>query len=66
MNAGVTLIGLVCLLGADPPGPGAGSYRVIRGGSFGGPPCYCRAAYRLSAVPAIRTLDKGFRVVRVR
>ena len=50
-----------------PPGSsraGAGSFRVIRGGSFNHMPRYCRAAYRVRYVPAYRDVNLGFRVVR--
>jgi formylglycine-generating enzyme required for sulfatase activity len=50
----------------DPQGPDAGSFRVIRGGSFGGMPRDCRAADRSRYEPADRSYHLGFRVVRVR
>jgi formylglycine-generating enzyme required for sulfatase activity len=50
----------------DPEGPSAGSFRVIRGGSFGDPPRGCRAARRFRYEPAYRLFTLGFRVVRVR
>jgi formylglycine-generating enzyme required for sulfatase activity len=49
----------------DPEGPGAGSLRVIRGGSRYTAPQYCRAAYRYRGGPANRSCNFGFRVVRV-
>jgi formylglycine-generating enzyme required for sulfatase activity len=50
----------------DPQGPVAGSFRVIRGGSFDDPARDCRAARRYRYDPADRYYDIGFRVVRVR
>lgn len=39
-----------------------GEYRVIRGGSWGSPPRYCRSAHRGRDVPEVRSFDLGFRV----
>ncbi|MCI0463243.1 MAG: bifunctional serine/threonine-protein kinase/formylglycine-generating enzyme family protein [Gemmataceae bacterium] len=50
----------------DPQGPGAGVYRVIRGGSWNDNPRSCRAAYRYDVTPSNRNYDLGFRVVLVR
>jgi formylglycine-generating enzyme required for sulfatase activity len=47
----------------DQEGPSAGSYRVIRGGSFGSFPRLCRAAYRGSRARLTHGYDCGFRVV---
>jgi len=48
----------------DPKGPSsAGSFRVIRGGSWGGDPVYCRSANRVIGTPANRYDNIGFRVV---
>jgi formylglycine-generating enzyme required for sulfatase activity len=38
-------------------------YRVLRGGSWGSYPLYCRAAFRFRNVPGYRSLNFGFRVV---
>jgi len=51
--------------GSDPKGPGSGSSRVLRGGSWR----YlvvvlCRVAIRSSFVPGIRSCDGGLRVLR--
>src|SRR5262245_23346244 len=51
---------------ARPPGASAGSFRVNRGGSFRNAPRDCRAARRGRDEPAGRSLNVGFRVVRVR
>jgi formylglycine-generating enzyme required for sulfatase activity len=50
----------------DPPGPGAGDSRVIRGGAWAGPPSLCRSAFRHPAPPSFRSNFIGFRVVLVR
>jgi sulfatase modifying factor 1 len=52
----------------DPPGPEekATLYRVMRGGSFGYPPRWCRSACRYWSDPAVRFSFVGFRVVCVR
>ena len=50
--------------GADPVGPGGGSIRVIRGGSWGYSPVFCRSAYRGYFVPSLRFDFLGFRVAR--
>lgn len=49
----------------DPTGPATGSYRVIRGGSWGGTPRHCRSAIRLHDSPGSRGSGYGFRVVCV-
>lgn len=46
----------------DPPGPDKGVSRVLRGGSWGDFPMYCRAAYRLVFAPGLRRSSVGFRV----
>ncbi|HNN95092.1 MAG TPA: formylglycine-generating enzyme family protein [Pseudomonadota bacterium] len=47
-----------------PIGPPSGSWRVLRGGSFGREPGSLRAANRGSYVPEVRDGDLGFRCVR--
>ncbi len=48
----------------DPKGPQEkDSVRVIRGGCWGGPAGYCRAAFRYGGVPGFRDLLLGFRLV---
>ncbi|MBA4192072.1 MAG: formylglycine-generating enzyme family protein [Planctomycetaceae bacterium] len=48
---------------ADPPGPGTGQYRVVRGGSLGHPASDVRSANRDFNEPATRRSSDGFRVV---
>jgi sulfatase modifying factor 1 len=48
---------------ADPTGPTAGSYRVLRGGGWIFPPGECRIARRQYHVPTGRNYALGFRVV---
>lgn len=48
----------------DPKGPGKGSNRVDRGGSWDRPPEGCRSAYRRWDPPSVRYRDLGFRVAR--
>ena len=50
--------------GTDPVGPGKGSFRVGRGGSWWLDPDFCRSANRLNSVPSDRGNDLGFRVAR--
>ncbi|MEQ8169460.1 MAG: SUMF1/EgtB/PvdO family nonheme iron enzyme, partial [Candidatus Eremiobacterota bacterium] len=50
--------------GSDPVGPGAGSYRVYRGGCWIGNPGDCRSACRQGGPPVNRGVDLGFRPVR--
>ena len=50
--------------GTDPVGPGGGSSRVDRGGSWWGPPDFCRSAPRSNDVPSLRSSILGFRVAR--
>jgi len=50
--------------GADPVGPGGGSYRVARGGSWGSSPVRCGSAYRSDFDPSNRNVYLGFRVAR--
>ena len=44
----------------DPHGPGNGTLRVLRGGSWYNYPRGCRAAYRVSGVPRTVTTTSGF------
>ncbi|MCA9129784.1 MAG: SUMF1/EgtB/PvdO family nonheme iron enzyme [Planctomycetales bacterium] len=46
----------------DPRGPGRGSYRVSRGGSWNFNARYCRSAYRINGSPDYRNDYLGFRV----
>jgi formylglycine-generating enzyme required for sulfatase activity len=55
-------------IAVDPQGPGTGSYRVIRGGSWGfsylyGYARYCRSAFRDGGDPADKGDGVGFRAV---
>jgi formylglycine-generating enzyme required for sulfatase activity len=47
----------------DPPGPQAGEFRVMRGGTYNVAPEYCRAAHRSGNSPDRRLSAFGFRVV---
>ena len=47
----------------DPTGPGSGTYRVLRGGSFCSDVGSCRSAYRFKHHPDYRDDHRGFRVV---
>jgi formylglycine-generating enzyme required for sulfatase activity len=51
--------------GQDPAGPPSGSYRSIRGGSWGNYAAYCRSANRGFNAPGNRTSEIGFRIVAV-
>ncbi len=47
----------------DPIGPGQGSYRVQRGGSWFFEPARCRSAYRVGLIPPSQHIDDtGFRI----
>lgn len=48
----------------DPPGPGKGELRVLRGGSYATPPGNLRSAYRGRVQPMIRDAFVGFRCAR--
>jgi formylglycine-generating enzyme required for sulfatase activity len=48
----------------DPAGPGGGSYRVFRGGSWFSLARDCRSAYRDFVDPGYRDYDLGFRLSR--
>jgi len=47
----------------DPRGPGSGSSRVSRGGSWGSVPAFLRSARRYGDPPGIRSNNLGFRCV---
>ncbi len=47
----------------DPQGPGSGSYRQLRGGSWNGRARSCRSADRLGSYPSSRGGNNGFRLV---
>ena len=49
---------------ADPAGPTTGTYRVLRGGSWGSDADACRSAFRLYYTPGLRFTFVGFRVAR--
>jgi formylglycine-generating enzyme required for sulfatase activity len=49
----------------DPPDPPGASHRVIRGGSWGAPPGFCRPAFRYGCTPGSRSNGLGFRVAAV-
>ena len=49
----------------DPEGPGSGSFRVERGGSWHVSPGFCRSAYRFRTTPGFRYDNLGFRVAIV-
>jgi sulfatase modifying factor 1 len=46
----------------DPTGPSRGSYRVLRGGSYGRYPSECRVSWRSSTIPDFRGAGVGFRL----
>ena len=46
----------------NPTGPSSGSYRVLRGGSWGNYAGYCRVSYRRDDGPAYRSSYCGFRL----
>ena len=48
----------------DPTGPGSGSWRIHRGGSWYSHPRLCRSANRLADLPGRRFLNLGFRLLR--
>ena len=50
----------------DPTGPGAGQFRVSRGGSWYNVAEYCRSAFRYGGSPDYRSSGLGFRVAAVR
>ena len=48
----------------NPPGPTAGTYRVVRGGNWYGNSYYCRASNRYDFTPSFTSSNIGFRVVK--
>ncbi len=48
--------------GSTPTGPGSGSCRVLRGGSWSYDANYCRCAHRLNLTPSTRHDGDGFRL----
>ena len=48
----------------DPTGPKAGTYRVARGGGWGGDLSYCRSAQRNGSLPTDTGNALGFRLAR--
>jgi hypothetical protein len=50
--------------GIDPTGPGSGTYRVLRGGSWGYGAYLCRAAHRDTNTPSFSYFGYGFRPAR--
>ena len=52
--------------GVDPAGLGSssGSYRVLRGGGWGGDADYCTSSYRYNISPSCAFSSYGFRIVR--
>ena len=50
----------------DPVGAADGSFRVIRGGSWGNDPQYCRVAFRYNVTPGYRSYNIGFRLARTK
>ncbi|MFM7867616.1 MAG: formylglycine-generating enzyme family protein, partial [Planctomycetaceae bacterium] len=47
----------------DPRGPDAGSFRVLRGGSWFNGPYFVRCALRINGTPEGRSFSLGFRLV---
>lgn len=47
---------------ADPSGPSSGSLRMLRGGSWNSDAASCRAAFRFTPLPGLRTSNFGFRL----
>lgn len=45
----------------DPTGPGGGSYKILRGGSWFDTPFHCRTANRFYAAPIVAAANWGFR-----
>ena len=48
----------------NPTGPGSGTYRVLRGGSWNSSDGYCRSADRIYYNPDYAGYNFGFRIVR--
>jgi formylglycine-generating enzyme required for sulfatase activity len=57
-SAGHALAGAPSL---DPRGPGSGSDKVLRGGSWFDSPHHCRSANRFAAAPVLAAANWGFR-----
>jgi hypothetical protein len=49
---------------SDPSGPGSGSLRVFRGGSWSSYAWYCRSALRYGSDPGDRSINLGLRLAR--
>ncbi len=49
----------------NPPGPSAGTEKVVRGGSWNNPLSTCRSSNRAPLKPTIKNANTGFRVVRI-
>jgi formylglycine-generating enzyme required for sulfatase activity len=49
--------------GNNPAGPGTGSYKIMRGGSFNTPDLFSRCAHRYYLAPTTGYFDTGFRCV---
>lgn len=50
----------------DPAGAASGEFRVLRGGSWGNDPTFCRASSRNFSAPDNRGTGTGFRLLRMR
>jgi len=50
----------------NPGGAASGSVRVLRGGSWGSNPQYCRVADRFFSTPKVRYFSIGFRLARTK
>lgn len=50
----------------DPTGPGAGEYRIVRGGAWDAAPRFCRSAYRAGTDAQTSSATIGLRVVLVK
>jgi formylglycine-generating enzyme required for sulfatase activity len=46
----------------DPQGPNTGKFRILRGGSWGDGPAFCRSAFRARTEPSDRNNTCGFRL----
>ena len=63
-GTGETPSGLRSNASENPSGPGTGSDRVIRGGSWLDVAVRCRSAYRVDGLPSLRNRYLGFRLSR--